>query len=340
MRILSFLILIVFLFYSGLSGDSPHGTDFKITCSNCHSSVSWKLDRTIYSFDHNSTKLPLTGQHVAADCKLCHPTLIFSDAKPECINCHEDVHQLTTGFDCARCHNSFSWLVSNIYEIHQKSRFPLLGAHRIADCSECHKSESSVRFEVIASECIDCHRDSYLATSSPNHVISGFSEDCSSCHPINANQWSGAGFSHNFFPLLQAHAIQCADCHIDTEYRGLSPDCTSCHQEEFQNVESPDHVLSGFPANCRLCHNLNPGWKPASYRIHDSESFPIYSGKHKGEWEACSDCHTNSTNYNVFSCLNCHEHNKAKMDDEHSGKSRYSYVSAECLRCHPNGNED
>ncbi len=109
-------------------------TAFKVSCSVCHSAKGWELDREIYSFDHSKTKLPLVGQHTEINCKLCHPTLVFSEAPIDCNQCHTDVHQSTTGSDCSRCHTPSSWLVNNITEIHQTSRFPLLGAHRTADC--------------------------------------------------------------------------------------------------------------------------------------------------------------------------------------------------------------
>ena len=120
MRILSLLILFVIIFLSNRQGpNSPHGSAFKVSCSTCHSSKGWQLDKKIYSFNHNKTKLPLTGQHNEIDCKLCHPTLVFSEAKTECSQCHNDVHQLTVGLDCSRCHTPASWLVNNITEIHQ-----------------------------------------------------------------------------------------------------------------------------------------------------------------------------------------------------------------------------
>jgi hypothetical protein len=341
MRILSLLIIGILLFIAGRLTDSPHGADFKISCSTCHSSNSWELDKGIYSFDHNKTKFPLNGQHTAAGCRQCHVSLVFSEAKRECSQCHNDVHQATTGSDCARCHTPESWLVKNVTDIHRMSRFPLLGAHRTADCGECHKSESLVRFDAIGVECINCHNDKYLATTSPNHAEAGFSMDCAACHPIDATQWAGAGFNHNFFRLSQAHAIQCTDCHTNGSYSGLSAECNSCHQSAYLSATTPDHVGSRFPVTCQLCHSLAPGWKPASYKQHDDASFPIYSGKHDGEWNTCADCHINSANYLVFSCIDCHEHNKSSMDGRHSGEVRgYSYVSSECYRCHPNGKAD
>ncbi|HKJ01704.1 MAG TPA: hypothetical protein VJ997_04595, partial [Longimicrobiales bacterium] len=67
--------------------------------------------------------------------------------------------------------------------------------------------------------------------------------------------------------------------------------------------------------------------------------FPIYSGKHRGEWNSCGDCHTTPTDLSVFSCLTCHEHNQKDMDDKHKGRSGYVYESGACLSCHPRGRE-
>jgi len=483
---MKFLLLIVSLglmLFSNLRTDSPHGAEFKITCSTCHSSKGWMIDKEIYSFDHNSTQLPLAGQHKYTECRQCHPTLIFSEAETECFSCHNDVHHGSVGYDCSRCHTPESWLVNNINTIHRASRFPLLGAHITADCYDCHKSESNTRFDVSGIECIDCHREDYNSTQNPNHIQAGISTDCMSCHSIASFEWSGAGFSHSFFPLTLGHAIEvCTDCHTSSNYSTISAECYSCHQPEYESssepnhteaafsinctechttnpdwkptqynhseflltlghsgptcadchkgsytntsgdcyachqqdflgAKDPDHVASGFPQTCTACHTTNPGWtpasfdhssfpltlghsgpscsdchkgsyintpsdcydchaadynesenpshpaldfsttctlchtthpdwKPATYKQHDSQ-FPIYSGKHQGEWNSCSDCHTNISNYSVFSCINCHEHNKADMDDEHIGEvSGYSYNSSECFRCHPRGDTD
>jgi nitrate/TMAO reductase-like tetraheme cytochrome c subunit len=323
------------------------------------------------------------------------------------------VHQATTGSDCSRCHTPSSWLVNNITNLHQISRFPLVGAHKTADCFQCHKSESLARYDVPGIDCIDCHRHNYVSTTAPNHASARFSEDCSICHPVNSFQWTGAGFNHNFFALVQGHASPaCAECHTTGLYSDANPECVSCHQTDYNSTTNPNHTASSFPVTCQNCHTLapgwkpasfnhnafpltlghagptcidchkngnysttptdcyschqtdynntsnpkhqtlgfstvctqchttNPDWKPASYREHDAKSFPIYSGKHRGEWTNCSECHTNTSNYSVFSCLNCHEHNKASMDSKHRGENGYSYDSASCLKCHPTGKAD
>jgi len=413
MRILSFIILIILLLLPKQQTDSPHGAGFTVSCNKCHSTEEWKFDKTVYSFDHNATKMPLEGQHSVVNCKQCHPTLVFSEAKTGCIDCHTDMHQQTTGSECSRCHTPVSWLVNNTNEIHQMSRFPLLGAHRTADCNQCHKSESQFLFNVLGVECVDCHREDYMATTSPNHIQAGLSEDCAYCHPVNVFQWTSSGFNHSFFPLVQAHAtptcaqchttgnyadatpecyachqqdylgttnpdhtatnfptncqechtlnpswkpatfdhsifaltlghsnVACLDCHINGNYTSTPTDCYSCHQTDYNNTANPGHLASGFPTTCQDCHTTNPGWKPASYTQHDSQSFPIYSGRHQGEWDACTDCHTDVSDYGQFSCLNCHEHNKTDTDNQHQGEDGYSYNSNECYRCHPRGDAD
>lgn len=328
MRILSLLILLAMMVFSTRKTESPHGPDFKVSCKTCHSPKGWELDKENYSFDHNKTKFALTGQHTVVNCRECHPTLVFSEAKRNCIDCHADMHQGTTGLDCERCHTPVSWLVSNITEIHQKSRFPLLGAHRTADCYECHKSENLIRFDVPGINCIDCHRENWLATTNPNHILAGFSEDCSSCHPINSFQWTGAGFNHNFFPLVQGHAsLQCSACHKSASYADVNPDCYACHQSDFNTTNNPNHQSLGFSTTCTECHTTNPGWKPAKYTQHDAQYFPIYSGRHKGTWDLCSQCHTDPNNYALFNCIICHA-------NAHSGKN---YTNAQCYSCHPTG---
>jgi hypothetical protein len=341
MRILSLLIIGAILFVAFRITGHPHGAGFKVSCDKCHSSKGWYLDKEIYSFDHSTTKLPLKGSHTTVTCRSCHISLVFSEAKNQCSECHRDVHQATVGLDCSRCHTPSSWLVSNITEIHQMSRFPLLGAHRIADCAECHKSENLVRFDVIGVNCVDCHLQDYQSTTSPSHSASGFSQDCAPCHPVNSMQWTGAGFSHSFFPLQQGHSgLQCNACHKSGSYTGLSTDCYSCHKQDYDGATNPNHKTSGFPTNCTLCHTLSPGWQPASFTQHDSQYFPIYSGRHKGAWTTCSECHPNASNYAAFTCISCHEHNKTDMDNQHRGEGGYSYDSNACYHCHPRGVAD
>ncbi len=321
--------------------DSPHEKDLKNSCNECHTSDSWKIDMKSITFNHNSTKFLLEGAHQDVNCKNCHESLIFSEAEPVCMSCHTDIHEQSVGSECNRCHGTNSWIVTNITEIHQMSRFPLLGAHSTADCFACHETSSNLVFEPLDVACYSCHQNEFLATTKPNHISSGYSTDCSECHQINAFSWTGVNFTHAFFPLNEGHDIrECSRCHTDlTNYSNISSDCIDCHQEDYNNATSPNHVASNFPTDCKICHTLAPGWKPADFSNHDA-LFPIYSGEHKGEWDNCTDCHNVPGNYAIFTCISCHEHNQSEMNNEHDDVGGYSYNSNACFECHPTGDGD
>ena len=339
MRILSLIICFFITYLIGaFTEESPHGKDFKISCDKCHSSKGWGLDKEIYSFDHSATKMPLNGQHQEINCKQCHPTLIFSEAKTktECMHCHEDIHSQTLGSFCDKCHTPDSWIVNNVKEIHQQSRFPLVGVHTITECQQCHPSGSLHRYDVQGVECIDCHRANYLATTRPNHNSANMSTECAQCHNIYSYEWGGSGFNHSFFPLTQGHSnVECAKCHVNNNYSSLSADCYSCHKKDYDAATNPVHSGGCYSTNCITCHTTSPGWNPVSFQ-HENY-FPISSGKHSGF--ACNQCHTNPANC-TYSCIDCHDHNKASMDNEHNGESGYSWVSSACYNCHPKGKGD
>ena len=340
-----------------LYSQSPHGARFKVNCADCHSAAVWDIpydawDRTgpIFSkttgwqigwdtarFSHTKTDFPLTGKHIQVDCRACHGTMVFSDAGADCISCHQDMHNGTVGNDCARCHNTDSWLVDNIPELHQDNGFPLLGAHAGASCADCHSSETGLRFERIGNDCINCHRADYASTSSPSHQGAGFSTNCVDCHDVTRFDWTTDRVNHDFFPLTKGHDISdCARCHTTGSYSNTPSDCISCHKNDFETAVSPNHQSAGFSQNCIECHTTDPDWMPAVYTQHDAAYFPIYSGAHKGEWDACKDCHTNPSNYAEYTCVTCHMN--PETDNQHNGVNGYSYNSPACLACHPGGN--
>lgn len=351
MRRLSSVILLVVLCISLSAQKSPHGDGFKKSCADCHKTSGWKVVLKTVSFDHKTTSFPLVGQHQAVNCKECHTSLEFAKTRRECNGCHTDIHEQTVGNECARCHTPNSWVVTNITRLHQQSRFPLIGPHATADCKDCHKNllsasssssptASFLRFDPLGIECYDCHKNAYASATAPNHVQGNYSKNCTDCHNLNSSSWAGAGINHNFFPLTGGHAnTDCKTCHTSGSYSKIPADCASCHQPDYNSTTNPSHKTLHFSTICQDCHSLNPGWKPAEYTDHDAASFPIYSGQHKGEWNSCSDCHTNPANYSQFSCTNCHEHNKSDMDNEHKGESGYVYKSDACYACHPTGSK-
>lgn len=331
------IILILILFTGLIKSQNPHGESFKIDCAKCHTSDSWTVDFKNIGFNHKTTRFSLNGRHDQIDCKECHTSLILSDVKNECIECHEDMHNNTVSSQCNNCHNEDDWIIDDYDKLHDESGFPLTGSHRPLDCAECHTNSVELIFEPLSNECISCHQNNYNEAKTPNHIEENFSTDCFLCHDLNADSWV---IAHDFFPLDKGHAISdCFTCHTDSDYRNTSPECFSCHSEDYNNTTNPDHQVGSFSKDCSVCHTLDLGWTPAEYENHDDNDFPIFSGKHKGEWSQCTDCHIDPNNYAVFTCIDCHKHRKSKMDDKHDDESGYVYESNACYKCHPDGSE-
>jgi len=306
---------------------------FSRECTTCHNTSSWQGA----AFDHARTRFPLTGAHTAVMCASCHMNDRFAGTPQTCVSCHATAFAQTVnpnhtaaGFpqDCTLCHATSTWRPASFD--HARTRFPLTGAHTSVMCATCH---ASGQFAALDTSCVSCHSNQFNATTSPNHMAAAFPRDCQVCH--STTQWRGATFDHSRtrFALTGKHTtVMCANCHVGGRYAGTPMDCFSCHSKEFSSVSNPNHVAAGFPKTCETCHTTTT-WIGA--RV--THKFPIYSGSHSGKWTTCNDCHTNTANYAVFSCTNCHAHDKPIMDSKHQSIRGYAYDSATCYSCHPTG---
>ena len=339
MRILSFVIFLL-ITSAAVFGQSPHGDDFDIDCSFCHESSSWEVNPEKVTFDHSTTGFELIGQHREVNCKSCHESLIFSKAKEkeDCFSCHKDIHRGSVGYDCQRCHTPESWIVKDINVIHQESRFPLVGAHRLADCEQCHtdypdpdfsspSDYQDLNFHVLSIDCYSCHQADYMATTSPNHLNAGFSTSCDECHDITSMVWSAQNFNHDFFPLQGGHAIECASCHgSGGDFGGLSTACYSCHESDYNATTDPNHQLAGFSQDCTECHTIN-GWSPANFD-HNQTQFQL-TGAHVTT--DCSACHSQGFAGTPTACYPCHESSyNSSTNPNHAAAG----ISTECQDCH------
>lgn len=327
MRILSFIILTSI--FTGVYAQSPHGADFKINCSDCHQTESWKVNPDSIYFDHNKqTSFNLKGQHLTTVCRNCHSNLVFNQAQENCFSCHRDIHQNSVGQDCERCHTPDTWIVKDITGFHQNSRFPLVGAHLSSDCIQCHSQYNNLIFEPLSIDCLSCHSADYFSTVSPNHAAAGFSTDCSECHNISDAFWSSGNFNHDFFPLTGGHNISnCFLCHQQGgNYSGLSSECYSCHRNDYESVQDPNHLASGFSTVCSLCHTIQ-AWIPGSFD-HSTSDFPL-TGAHISI--NCLSCHSQGFSGTPTSCYSCH--NSAYMSTINPNHSAAG-ISTECQDCH------
>jgi hypothetical protein len=206
--------------------------------------------------------------------------------------------------------------------------FALVGRHAQTACATCHVNNV---YRGTPRDCIGCHRNDYNRTTTPNHAAAGFPTACESCHRADST-WRGATFNHaSVFALVGRHSqTACTSCHVNNTYRGTPRTCEGCHRSAYDRTTSPSHAAAGFPTTCENCHRATDGsWQQGTF----NHRFPITSGPHR---QTCSTCHQ-SSNYQSFTCLVCHEHSRQRMDDKHKERNGYRYDSVACYSCHPNG---
>jgi len=307
-----------------------------VECKTCHTTTDWKPS----TFNHTTTGFALNGGHAAVvQCSSCHKGNTTS-AAPECITCHQVQYSNAKGHvaskfptDCKLCHNSNNWLGDTFN--HNTTNFPLTGSHLSTDCASCH----TAGYAGTSMECKTCHQVNYNASVDPNHKTLALPVTCADCHTTNPD-WKPASFAihNNYYALTGAHsaiAKECAACHKGT-YTNTPNTCNGCHASDYNTAANPNHNTAQFPTDCASCHTSN-AWAPSTFN-HDAQYFPIYSGKHRGKWTLCSECHTSTTNFALFSCIKCHEHsNKTSVDNDHKGENGYTYTATSCYTCHPTG---
>lgn len=310
---------------------NPHG-QLALQCSTCHAPEGWVPARVSAAFDHAKSGFALAGAHARAACRDCHVTLDFKGAPADCAACHRDPHRAELGADCGRCHTPRSFIDRTaMVRTHQETRFPLTGSHLALDCEQCHTPQAQGRLTFVnrPSDCVDCHRTSYVATTTPSHAAAGFSTNCTQCHATTV--WTTARFSHvgTAFPLTGAHvAVRCAGCHGDGVYVGKSTACVSCHQTAYDATTNPSHAQLAFPTDCVQCHTTST-WTGARFTAHDGAYFRIYSGTHAGRWRSCTTCHTVAGDYAQFTCFTCHD--QQETNNHHAEIPGYSPA---CNQCH------
>ena len=328
MRYLPQKIILTLLLTFPLMSQSPHGDNFNLDCELCHQPTSWTIDVKKVKFDHSKTKFELIGQHKAADCRGCHVSLLFDkEINTDCISCHTDIHQGTVGYDCARCHTPNTWIVTDVNGLHQQGRFPLVGNHLTADCQQCHARYTDLYFESLDVDCYACHANDYNSTQNPNHIAAGYSTDCQECHDLSSTSWFTINVIHDFFPLVGGHAIEdCFACHIESgDFTGLSPECISCHQDDYNSTTDPNHVAENFPTDCEQCHTIN-GWSPSTFD-HNATAFPLTGAHISAE---CSSCHASGFSGTPTDCYACHAQNYNQTTDPNHVASSFPTTCAVC----------
>lgn len=304
----------------------PHDS-FPTECSLCHLGGNWNRIKDDFEFDHaKETGLALTGAHEGAECLRCHndrgPVAVFN--KRGCVGCHTDVHEGQLGRRCQNCHSDSNWIAREIIVQHNRTRFPLIGAHAGVACFRCHPGAAAKNFKRADVSCESCHQEELGNAKNPDHLAQGWTRDCERCHRPVA--WAGASFLHTFFPLTGMHAsARCESCHVGGVFRGTSRNCVDCHQADFNGAQNPNHLSAGFSTSCDSCHRTD-GWRPANYA---HQQFPI-AGAHMAI--SCSQCHVGGVYQGTGSaCVDCHLDNYNNTQNPNHATAGFS---TSCETCH------
>lgn len=225
----------------------PHKGKYPGDCARCHATAGWNVIAS-GAFDHDKTRYPLRGLHRNVECVKCHTTGDLKKKIPfeRCVDCHADRHggQLMKSPSkgaCDACHSVEGFTPPRYgTQEHEKTAFPLRGAHLAVACNECHKltvpdgPRGNVRFRMKSGACMDCHVDEHAG----QFAASREGADCRRCHV--STSWRIASFDHKKtrFALVGAHArAACTACHFEqtiggkktARYRPLETACKACH---------------------------------------------------------------------------------------------------------------
>ena len=302
------------------------------TCVGCHVTDGWKSMQQS-KFDHARTRYPLEGKHSAVRCEQCHlPGAPLTVAGfDRCATCHRDTHlgQFAQREDrgaCEACHVVTGFRPSRYtLAAHQRSSFPLEGAHGAIPCDQCHRmvepvsllasataTEPTMRFRFDSALCVDCHDDPHRGKLDRYMTGGG----CEQCHTVES--WARITFDHDQtrFRLDEAHVKpSCGQCHRRgdadgpdaLQWTGFGERCLDCHPDPHYG----QFDRSGQSADCKRCHQSTT-WKSLLF-VHDRDSTFRLKGAHA-----------------QVGCEKCH------LAEEREGTRvvHYRPLQAECVSCH------
>ena len=310
-------------------------------CARCHTLDAWK---PASRFDHSVSSYPLTGLHERVTCVQCHKprtenAKVFVPYKnipfAGCTDCHQDPHHGSFAASCQSCHITGGWKLlkttSTASFDHDKTIFPLHGAHAKTACFDCHKS-SDFKAPVAHNLCADCHRPD-------PHQGQFAGQDCGACHTedkFKPSTFNVTMHQKSKYPLLGKHAsVECAKCHSpagkDTRYKVAFTACLDCHKD----AHAGQFADARWANRCDQCHTVD-GFRPSTFTLarHQESRFPLLGG-HVAT--ACAECHrpvveqaagapTERYHFGATGCVDCHR-------DVHQGNAAANSARG-CAVCH------
>ena len=276
----------------GACHDSPHRTEFVADdrCAHCHAAIDAEFAAaadTLTPARH--TDFPLQLPH-DQECVACHPSEAeFGDRFPgrdfdACEGCHGDAHSgdFASGSfadaACLTCHAKERFAPSSFTPaLHERTAFPLDGAHAAVACAACHPGQGARRrFDRALTACAECHDDLHRGAFDrpglPNEVSGR--KGCARCHSTDGFRASvGESFDHEFWTgqrLTGAHArAGCGRCHdrsVDGALGDAPSACSACHSDPHRG-----QFRRAGGTNCGRCHEQRESFTELRFE-HDRDT--------------------------------------------------------------------
>lgn len=173
-----------------------------------------------------------------------------------CTKCHsksEHKKITVTKKDCQSCHNNFSKIPENIR--FRSVNFPhsLHSRKKGIGCLVCHSSADFSKVKIKERVCSSCH-----------HKDKELRKNCSACHPVQNNTYSGLILSQKLDPdLMNSGGVQCEDCHFIDKNAVSKPKqefCADCHDASYttmkadwlKDIKTKSNSLSSLIQNTRI----------------------------------------------------------------------------------------
>jgi hypothetical protein len=229
---------------------------------------------------------------------------------------------------------------------------PVLALAWLAGCFQDHRSGVQ---ELMGTDCYNCHRSDYTATTAPVHrdTPQVFSTTCASCHRTAGWKPALEGLHSDVFVIASgAHTgIACQGCHDlasgQPSAKGANTNCLQCHPDDTTlraghdgvttATDTPYQYLAAVPNFCLQCH-------PAGTAdVHPDNKFPR-TGDHA---VPCGQCHdrtagadTQGANVTCVAAMCHHTIDNSDLIEDHK-TTKYTTLRGDgssrnfCLGCHP-----
>jgi Zn finger protein HypA/HybF involved in hydrogenase expression len=239
-------------------------------CEQCHSPAGWREVK----FPHERTGFALDGAHQKTSCGGCHPTGFEAPTGAACQTCHRDPHAGVLGALCDSCHDSRTWKTTFSAEAHQRTGFPLTGAHASIPCVECHLDVRDRTFAARATvSCAKCHLADFQRSTigSVDHATLGFGTDCVSCHSSGTFRYGTFRAHDRCFVVSEGPhaAVQCTQCHSTLAGASASgtcltgtASCVACHTHQCGTTDRLHRNVPGYACADRKCYECHKFARP------------------------------------------------------------------------------